>query len=77
MSTDNYEEFELKYSLKDRKDFRKNPGKYFGSDTVRLLPITPSWGGEKLVLAAPLEPCLKGSVIGGSIAKQKNKYRNF
>ena len=71
MSSDNYEEFESKYSLKDRKDFRKNPGKYFGSDTVRLLPITPSWGGEKLVLAAPLEPCLKGSVIGGSIAKQK------
>ena len=71
MSSDNYEEFESKYSIKSRKIFRKNPGKYFGPDTVRLLPITPSWGGKKIVLAAPLEPCLEGSVIGGEIVKQK------
>jgi len=77
MSSDNYEEFESKYTIKDRKDFRKNPGKYFGSESVRLLPITPSWGGKKLVLAAPLDPCLKGSVIGGEIAKQKTINREI
>ena len=70
MSNDNYEEFESKYSIKNWEDFRNNTEKYFRSDNVRLLPITPSWGGEKLVLAAPLELCLKESVIGGSIAKQ-------
>ena len=71
MSSDNYEEFESKYTIKNRKDFRKNPGKYFGSEFVRLVPITPSWGDEKLVLAAPLELCLNGSVIGGAVVKQK------
>ena len=71
MSSDNFEEFESQYSIKNRKDFRKNPGKYIGSKFVRLVPITPSWGDEKLVLAAPLESCLKGSVIGGVVVKQQ------
>ena len=71
MSSDNFEEFEAKYSIEDRKDFRKNPGKYFGSEFVTFAPIAASWGGQNLVLAAPLEACLKGSVIGGVIDKPK------
>ena len=66
-SGDNFEEFEEQFAIKDPGDFRHNPGKYLGAEISRLAPLTPSWGGEKLVLAAPVDRCLDGSVQGGVI----------
>ncbi len=55
-SSDNYEEYEEKYLIKNIKDFRKNPGNYFGGK-VPLEAIDASWGNEKVYLARDLEVC--------------------
>ena len=80
MSNDNFEEFETKYSIKNRADFRKNPGKYIGDEIPELVPIVPSWGGDRLILATPYDLCLNGSVKGGEVADPTelnvNVYKN-
>ena len=53
--------------------FRENPGLYLGKTIPTLNAITPTWSAhEKIILAAPLDECLNGSVIDGRMnAPQK------
>ncbi|HCU90684.1 MAG TPA: hypothetical protein DGR97_12105 [Gammaproteobacteria bacterium] len=51
-------------------NFRKNPGMYFGKEIPSLDGIFPNWDDspkERITLAAPVDLCFKGSVIGGVI----------
>ena len=43
MSDDNFEEYEKHFSIIYTKNFRTNPGLYFGDKISSLRPIIPSW----------------------------------
>lgn len=85
LSSDNFEEFEDRFNIPkesckksgsrtscDSDDFRSNPGLYLGKEIPTLDAIDPGWPGTAgIVLAAPLDLCLKGSVVGGRIEAPK------
>ena len=58
-SADNYEVFEELYNIKNTKDFRNNPGMYFGG-VIPINEIDSPWDSlKKLSLAKKLENCNK------------------
>ena len=70
MSSDNFEEFAKKHSIKNYADFFSNPGKYLGRPISTHSLLTPSWGEKKLFLAAPYDLCFKGFLYGGEVGSQ-------
>jgi len=75
MSSDNFEAFEEKYSIKNNADFRENPGKYIGGKIPFETTLTP-WGNDdsKIFLAAPYNLCFKGSLIDGKVENQQKPH---
>lgn len=43
ISNDNFEEFALKFNIKDQPDFFENPYKYYGNKISNYDAFTPSW----------------------------------
>lgn len=62
MSSDNFEEFEEVFQIK-QNDFRRFPGKAFGTEITNYHPIQPSWNKngfvshETISLIQPVEKC--------------------
>ena len=76
ISSDNFEEFERVFSIKNKSDFRVNTGKYLGKEISSFEPLTPSWStnGETISLVVYLDECLSYKVeleINNRIVKSK------
>ena len=63
LSSDNFEEYEDQFRIKNIKHFRKFPGGYFGREINNLQPIKPSWSDtEKITLIQRVEECAPKSI---------------
>ncbi len=62
MSSDNFEEFEARYAIKDVEDFRTYTGRYLGKEIASLEAIVPSWsdGDKTIALVESVQHCQVG-----------------
>ncbi len=79
ISGDNFDEFENKYLIDDREDFKANPGLYLGKIIPLNAQVSPSWNDgpgqsqyQRLVLAAPLQQCFSGTLVNGELGQKAN-----
>ena len=58
LSSDNFQEYEERFGIKDIERFREFPGEFFGREITEYLPIKPSWNDEEAIaLIQAIETC--------------------